>query len=64
VEGSNKSPVAKWAVDQAGFVMGEPTPHATVAKILKFTLAGDIAEQISCPWEYGNRSAANTIDFA
>jgi hypothetical protein len=38
VEGSNKSPAAKWAVDQAGFVMGEPTPHATVAKILQFTL--------------------------
>jgi len=49
VEGSKKSPAAKWAVDQAGFVMGEPTPHATVAKILKFTLAGGIAEQISCP---------------
>jgi hypothetical protein len=29
--------------------MGEPTPHATVAKILEFTLAGGIAEQISCP---------------
>lgn len=49
VEASNKSPAAKWAVDQAGFVMGEPTPHATVAKILKFTLADGIAEQISCP---------------
>ena len=29
--------------------MGEPTPHATVAKILQFTLSGGIAEQISCP---------------
>jgi pimeloyl-ACP methyl ester carboxylesterase len=49
VEASNKSPAANWAVDQAGFVMGEPTPHATVAKILQFTLSGGIAEQISCP---------------
>jgi pimeloyl-ACP methyl ester carboxylesterase len=49
VEASNKAPAAKWAVDQAGFVMGEATPHATVAKILKFTLSGGIAEQISCP---------------
>jgi hypothetical protein len=49
LEASNNSPAAKWAVDQAGFVMGEPTPHATVAKILQFTLSGGIAEQISCP---------------
>jgi pimeloyl-ACP methyl ester carboxylesterase len=47
--GRQKSSGAKWAIDQAGFVMGEPTPHATVAKILKFTLAGGIAEKISCP---------------
>src|SRR3984885_1424479 len=47
--GRQKSSGAKWAIDQAGFVMGEPTPHATVAKILKFTLAGGIAGKISCP---------------
>ena len=34
---------------QAGFVMGEPTPHAVVAKMLKFNLRDGIAEQISCP---------------
>jgi hypothetical protein len=37
------------AMDRAGVVMCEPTPHATVAKILQFTLAGGIMEQISCP---------------
>jgi pimeloyl-ACP methyl ester carboxylesterase len=47
--GRQKSSGAKWAIDQAGFVMGEATPHATVAKILQFTLSGGIAEQISCP---------------
>jgi hypothetical protein len=49
VEAGNKSSAAKWAVDQAGFVMGEPTPHATVAKVLKFNLRDGITEQISCP---------------
>ncbi len=44
-----KSPSRKWASDQAGFVMGEPTPHATIAKFLKFNLRDGIAEQISCP---------------
>jgi len=47
--GRQKSSGAKWAIDQAGFVMGEPTPHATVAKVLKFNLRGGIAEQITCP---------------
>jgi pimeloyl-ACP methyl ester carboxylesterase len=47
--GAQKSPSAKWAADQAGFVMGEATPHATVAKMLKFNLRDGIAEQISCP---------------
>jgi len=49
VEGMSKSPDAKWGGDQAGFVMGEATPHATLAKILQFNLRGGIAEQISCP---------------
>ena len=49
LEQAAKSPSAKWASDQAGFVMGEPTPHATVAKFLKFHLRDGIAEQISCP---------------
>jgi pimeloyl-ACP methyl ester carboxylesterase len=48
-QGAEKSPSTKWAADQAGFVMGEPTPHAVVAKILKFHLRDGIAEQISCP---------------
>ena len=47
--GAQKTPSAKWAVNQAGFVMGEATPHATVAKMLKFNLRDGIAEQISCP---------------
>ena len=47
--GRQKSSGAKWAIDQAGFVMGEPTPHATIAKVLKFNLRGGIAEQITCP---------------
>jgi pimeloyl-ACP methyl ester carboxylesterase len=47
--GAQKSPSTKWGMDQAGFVMGEPTPHETVAKILKFNLRDGIAEQISCP---------------
>ena len=38
-----------WASDQAGFVMGERTPHATIAKFLKFNLRDGIAELISCP---------------
>ena len=37
------------ATGQAGFVMGERTPHATMAKFLKFNLRDGIAEQISCP---------------
>jgi pimeloyl-ACP methyl ester carboxylesterase len=45
----NSSPGAKWGGDQAGFVMGESTPHAVVAKMLKFNLRDGIAEQISCP---------------
>ncbi|HEY6341196.1 MAG TPA: alpha/beta hydrolase [Bryobacteraceae bacterium] len=49
VEAAKSSPSAKWAADQAGFVMGEPTPHAVVAKMLKFYLRDGIAEQISCP---------------
>ena len=49
VEAMNSSPAAKWGGDQAGFVMGESTPHATVAKMLKFNLRDGIAEQISCP---------------
>ena len=47
--GRQKSSGAKWGIDQANFVMGEPTPHETIAKILKFNLRGGIAEQISCP---------------
>ena len=47
--GRKKSSGAKWAIDQASFVMGEPTPHETVAKLLKFNLRGGIAEQIACP---------------
>jgi pimeloyl-ACP methyl ester carboxylesterase len=49
VEALNSSPSAKWGGDQAGFVMGEPTPHAVVAKTLLFNLRDGIAEQISCP---------------
>jgi pimeloyl-ACP methyl ester carboxylesterase len=49
VESLNSSPGAKWGGDQAGFVMGESTPHAVVAKMLKFNLRDGIAEQISCP---------------
>lgn len=49
LQGAQKSPSAKWGMDQAGFVMGEPTPHATVAKLLQFNLRDGIAEQISCP---------------
>ncbi|OWK46458.1 alpha/beta hydrolase family protein [Fimbriiglobus ruber] len=49
VAGAQRSPSAKWAMDQAGYVMGEPTPHATVAKVLKFNLRDGIAEQIACP---------------
>jgi pimeloyl-ACP methyl ester carboxylesterase len=48
-EASNSSPSARWGADQAGFVMGEPTPHAVVAKMLLFNLRDGIAEQISCP---------------
>jgi pimeloyl-ACP methyl ester carboxylesterase len=46
---NNAGPDAKWGADQAGFVMGESTPHATIAKILKFNLRDGIAEKISCP---------------
>ncbi len=49
VEGAKRSPSSKWGLDQAGYVMGESTPHATVAKMLKFHLRDGIAEQISCP---------------
>jgi pimeloyl-ACP methyl ester carboxylesterase len=45
----NSSPVSKWAAEQAGYVMGEPTFHAVVAKMLKFNLRDGVAEQISCP---------------
>jgi pimeloyl-ACP methyl ester carboxylesterase len=49
VAGLNRSPSKKWGGDQAGFVMGEPTPHAVVAKMLTFHLRDGVAEQISCP---------------
>lgn len=49
LEKAQKSPSMKWGMDQAGYVMGEPTPHATVAKLLKFHLRDGVAEQISCP---------------
>jgi pimeloyl-ACP methyl ester carboxylesterase len=45
----NKSPTSKWAGEHSKFVMGEPTAHATFAKILKFNLREGVAEQISCP---------------
>jgi hypothetical protein len=48
-EGMNKSPTSKWAGEHSKFVMGEPTPHATFAKILKFNLRDGIAEKIACP---------------
>jgi hypothetical protein len=48
-EAFNSSPGAEWGGEQAGFVMGEPTPHAVVAKMLLFNLRDGIAEQISCP---------------
>ena len=48
-EAFNSSPGAKWGGEQAGFVMGEPTPHAVVAKMLLFNLRDGIAERISCP---------------
>ena len=41
--------MSKWGAEHAGFVMGESTPHAVVAKILKFHLRDGIAERISCP---------------
>ena len=49
IESMNKSPAAKWGGDQAGFVMGESTPHAVAAKMLRFHLRDGIAEQISYP---------------
>ena len=49
VEAAKRSPSSKWGLDQAGYVMGESTPHATVAKMLQFHLRDGIAEQISCP---------------
>jgi pimeloyl-ACP methyl ester carboxylesterase len=49
LESLKSSPSAKWGGDQAGFVMGEPTLHAVVAKMLTFNLRDGIAEQISCP---------------
>ena len=49
VEGMKSSPTAKWGGEQAGWVMGESTPHGVVAKILRFHLRDGIAEQISCP---------------
>jgi pimeloyl-ACP methyl ester carboxylesterase len=43
------SPSVKWSIDQATYVMGEPTPHATIAKMLEYHLRDGVAEQISCP---------------
>jgi hypothetical protein len=48
-EGMNKSPTSKWAGEHSKFVMGESTPHATFAKVLKFNLRDGIAEKITCP---------------
>jgi pimeloyl-ACP methyl ester carboxylesterase len=48
-ESMKSSPMSKWGAEHAGFVMGESTPHAVVAKILKFHLRDGIAERISCP---------------
>jgi pimeloyl-ACP methyl ester carboxylesterase len=44
-----KSPITKWLGDHGGWVMGQATPHETIAKVLTFSLRNGIAERISCP---------------
>jgi alpha-beta hydrolase superfamily lysophospholipase len=43
------SPVVRWAIINGMYVMGARSPRAFCASYLDYTLAGGIAEQITCP---------------
>lgn len=43
------TPTVRWAITHGSYVMGTDTPRAFLASYLDYTLAGGIAEQITCP---------------
>ena len=43
------SPVMRWAMEQAQYVFGVPTPRRAAAALLDFNLRDGIAEKITCP---------------
>ncbi len=43
------NPTVRWAITNGMYVMGVDTPRAFCASYLDYTLAGGIAEQITCP---------------
>jgi pimeloyl-ACP methyl ester carboxylesterase len=42
-------PTVRWAITNGMYVMGVDSPRAFAASYLDYTLAGGVAEQISCP---------------
>lgn len=46
---STADPTARWAISHGMYVTGTPTPRSFLARYLDFSLAGGIAEQITCP---------------
>lgn len=44
-----QNPTLRWAVHHGMWVMGVKTPRAFLARYLDFSLAGGIAERITCP---------------
>jgi alpha-beta hydrolase superfamily lysophospholipase len=47
--GRRASPTLRWAYDHGRYVLGASTDREFVAKYLGYTLAGGIAEKITCP---------------
>jgi pimeloyl-ACP methyl ester carboxylesterase len=43
------TPTTRWAITHGTYVMGTSTPRAFLASYLDYSLAGGIAEKISCP---------------
>jgi pimeloyl-ACP methyl ester carboxylesterase len=43
------NPTVRWAITNGMYVMGVDSPRAFAAAYLDYTLAGGIAEQITCP---------------
>jgi alpha-beta hydrolase superfamily lysophospholipase len=43
------SPVMRWAMEQAQYVFGVPTPRRASAALLDYDLRDGIAEKITCP---------------